>query len=311
MAPLDVLQLAVAFRVPRSRTTLRRYLQLALLFLLVLPTWTKREKRNKFLENIPILAKAGLFWWCLTVFVIMMTFIVDSMCWRYLGAAHIKWSTSFKFDGRASREEYWKQFVDPSSWSSEHPIFQSADVRMVRVLRPDAATSDGLKEDSVNADEKLSEAVPEAKLLTDEIQAANGIRSEPSKRMQTIDFAPLKAGLGLVLHHKASTEQRSGLFYCSRECTLSETPEEGAWQFMMKTVEVGVGHMFLPGSEEVKVTLLPPEEDGSVLCDMEGTGAVQSRIFRWWYKLSATSAESAKAMLEMFNEQLGHAKKAE
>lgn len=300
-------------------------MQVVLLTLLVVSAsaaGSKPKKTDKFLSAYPMLFKFLLFWWCVVVFVIMAGFIADNLCWRYIGSAPVKWSTSYTFDGRASREAYWAQFVDPSAWTPTHPILQSADVRMVKVLSPEDAaveqSSNGAAPGGLDVSKEYSladppppDAVAEAKLMRDEIQAANGIRSEPSKRMKPTDFGPLKVGLGLVLRHKVSEEQRSGLFFCSRECTLLEVPEEGPWEFEMQTAEVGVGHVFLPGTEEVRIKLWPAEDDGTIKCDMEGSGAVQSRLFRWWYALDRSSAESAQAMLESFNEQQGQAKKAD
>merc|ERR1719188_773127 len=172
-----------------------------------------------------------------------------------------------------------------------HPVLQSADVRMVKCAEllkgaNGAAAAPAGSADTSEAKEEKEEEEEEPKLL------------EASPSLEKVSLGPIESGLGLVLRHKDGAGPLSGAFFCTRACSLLEKPEEGAWRFVMDTVEVGAGYPFAAGSEQTELEMWPASEDGSVRCSMSGRASVNSRFFRWWSNLQGSSASGALAMLE-------------
>jgi len=274
------------------------------LLMLTLPSMAhgfvgKKTTDMKLLEAFPDFFKFVMFWWCVLVFGVMSVFILDQLMFKYRGPATISWSTSFVFDGRASREAYWAQFVDPSAWKATHPILESADVRMVDFKTGDgnAAVVATERKENEEIQDEVSGALDEAAL-------------EPSARLKPVELKSFVPGLGLILRHKSGNDlphglAREGLFFCSRECTALETPKDKPWRFEMKTVEAGAGHAFVPGTEVVAVLLHPTAEDGTIVCEMSGRGSLTSRVWRWWMGLEKLSVEGAQVMLEAISAGLG------
>ncbi|CAE7603028.1 fbxl-1 [Symbiodinium sp. KB8] len=216
--------------------------------------------------------KFCLFWWCVFVFAVMAVYIADHLLYRKFGAAKVVWKAEHFFKG-ASREEFWAQFADPSRWSPEHPVFQTADVSMIR------CESKELQEE---------DAAPSQ----DEAPFAN-----PRKKCEAVKLGALKVGLGMVLRHKADSAN-AGSFFCTRECTELEEPLEGSFRLVMQTVEAGLGYPFMEDSEISEVEIFPPSADGTIRCKMIGVAEVTSRIFRWWSGLQRDSQEAAIAFLQ-------------
>lgn len=243
-------------------------------------------KKGKFMEAYPMLFKFFLFWWCVVVFAAMAVYILDTVVFKYSGPALVEWSTERTMRGDVDRAAYWAQFADPSSWSTErHPVLQTADVRMVHWDSSAAA------EMAKNGDHEQKEP------------------GSLSAKMKAASLGELKPGFALILRHKAGVGPRAGSFFCMRECVQSERLKDGPWIFSMRTVDVGAGYPYIPGSEEVTLELFPPAEDGGIRCVMSGTGALSSRVFRWWQGLSKASVEGAEAMLQAIDEDLLSAKK--
>lgn len=258
----------------------------------------------KILEAYPVIIKFVMFWWCVAVFGIMSVFILDHFVTKLRGPAAISWSTKFVFDGRASREAYWSEFANPGAWSTSHPIVATADVRMVQV----SSASDG----STSAPAASSAPVAsgtDQEAESESLNADDGEPPEPSERLKPIDMKPLAPGLGMIMRHKSGSGPREGLFFCARECTSLETPEAGPWHIQTRTIEVGAGYPFLVDSEVSDVILQPPGENGSIACEMRGTGAVTSRLWCWWMCLEKVSIEAAEAMMQSINDELGRSKK--
>jgi len=237
------------------------------------------EKKSKFLAGYPGIMKFLMFWWTIFVFVVMGIFIIDHVITQRWGPARADWSLEYVFRSSAGREAYWAQFVDPTAWSLDHPVLQSADVRLVKI------------EESAKADETSTSS------------------SAPGAAVSPLPLGPLKQGLGLILRHKANSGPREGSFFCTRLCAKLEVPEDDVWRCLTKTVEVGEGYPLLPGTEETEVELWPPGEDGSIRCRMTCRAAVSSRWFRWWTGLLETSQASARAMLESIEQEVEAGKK--
>jgi len=258
------------------------------------------KKKSKFLEAYPMIFKFFLFWWCVTVFAVMGVYIADHLLFRKFGSAKVVFSVERTFKGGAAggRKGFWEQFADPTKWSPQHPVLQSADIRMVRCAPPEDVAKDGATEgDKAEEEEKP----PEPLIIADE--------PTPSARLQPIDLQPLKAGLGFILRHKDDAGPRAGRFYCTRECTEMEMPKEGPWRFVMRTVEVGVGYPYDPDSEVSEVEMHPAAEDGSVRCVVTGTASARSRLFRWWNSLEPNAVYGATSMLQTIEEELLSSKK--
>mmetsp|Transcript_90747 Transcript_90747/g.194634 ORF Transcript_90747/g.194634 Transcript_90747/m.194634 type:complete len:277 (-) Transcript_90747:50-880(-) len=274
-----------------SAARIRRAPLVALLFLcLVLPTLAYGgKKKSKFLAAYPSLFKFFLFWWCIFVFGVMTVYIIDTLLYKYRGPAHVDFSIEHVFRGVDSRQVYWAQFVDPTTWDvAKHPVLQSADVRTVRV----------------------DTEVPPAEPLAD-AAAASGAHA--SKRVTPLPegLVALKPGLGLILRHKEGSGVRTGTLFCTRECTQMETPEDGPWRLVMRTIEVGAGYPFMPDTEESELQLWAPEKDGTMRCSMVGFAAVNSRFFRWWTGIRRASVAGAVAMMEGIEEVVQASKKTE
>lgn len=258
-------------------------------------------KKSKFMAAYPAIFKFCLFWWCVFVFVVMFFYISDHLLWRKFGAAKVAWSAERAFKAASGgREEYWAQLVDPTRWAPNHPVLQSADIRMVRCGDDDADKSRGGSEDAKD-DEPLPN--PHA-TVADEGLAV------PSAKLRPVELQPLAVGLGFILRHKpAEVGPRTGSFFCTRKCTLLETPTEGKWRMVMRTIEAGNGYPFQPDSEVAEVEMDPPAEDGSVRCAITGSAETNSRIFRWWNGLEPNSRAASEDMLEVIENLVLHAKK--
>lgn len=261
-------------------------LSASLLLQAALPTLAyEGQKRAKFLGAYPTIFKFCLFWWCVFVFFIMAIYIADHLMFRKFGPARVNWKAERQLRGTASREEYWAQLADPSKWSSQHVILQSADVSMVNCKSSDASASAPTKS-AEDEDEDVDEASVSAEV-------------DPEERLQAVELGPLKPGLGMILRHKADSGARAGSFFCTREVTnLEQDASDGPWLLVMKTVDAGAGYPFLSNTEISEVEMFPAAEDGTIRCKMVGTADVTSRVFRWWTSLQKTSQEAAFAFLE-------------
>jgi len=270
-----------------ARGAARAWLAALVLLSLVLQA-AAAGKKGKFLANYPMIMKFFMFWWTILVFIIMGIFIIDHVITQRWGPARADWSIEHTFRSSSAREAYWAQLVDPTAWSPEHPVLQSADVRLVRI-----------------------EVSAEAEPARDGASAAPGAAEAggPLARVSPLPLGPLRPGLGLILRHKAGSGPREGSFFCMRLCAELETPEDGVWRCLTRTVEAGEGYPLLPGTEETELELWPAAEDGSIRCRMASRAAVTSRWFRWWTKLLATSQESAKVMLEAIEREVESGKK--
>eukprot|EP00931_Biecheleriopsis_adriatica_P066413 TRINITY_DN40780_c0_g1_i1.p1 TRINITY_DN40780_c0_g1~~TRINITY_DN40780_c0_g1_i1.p1 ORF type:complete len:297 (-),score=91.47 TRINITY_DN40780_c0_g1_i1:79-915(-) len=247
------------------------------------------KKKGKFMAAYPVVFKFVLFWWCVFVFGVMIVYIIDHLMYKKFGAAKVVWNAEHTFRG-ASRKEYWAQISDPSKWSKQHPIMQTADICMVHC---NGSCTDA----------------KEAEAASEEASAELPNPAEPKKKLKPAKWGPLRSGLGMVLRHKAESGPQAGNFFCTRECTQLEEPQDGPFLLIMKTVEAGVGYPFLEDTEISEVELFPAAEDGSIRCKMVGTAEVTSRMFRWWTGLQKSSQEAACAFLESISEEVSSAKK--
>lgn len=251
-------------------------LLIMLILVFVMPVIAAEGKKSKFLAAYPSVFKFVLFWWCVFVFAVMGVYILDHVLFRLYGPAKVFWDVEHVFTGSASREQYWKQLSDPSSWSTKHPVLQSADVRMMQ-----CAAAEEMEADS----------------------------AEPLRHLRPVPLGPLKPGFGLILRYKAGSGPREGSFFCTRECVKLEVAEGEPWRLTMRTMEAGAGYPFLPNTEVSEVEMLPPSEDGSVRCKMTGLAFVTSRAFRWWTKLQPLAQLGAEDMLRSIGEEVTAPKK--
>ncbi|CAK0865964.1 unnamed protein product [Prorocentrum cordatum] len=277
---------------------LQQRVRLLLLLAGAVPAMAKKSKGLEILKHYPTMFKFCMFWWCIFVFAVMGGYIIDTLLFRKFGPARISWKMEHVFRGTADRDAYWAQLVDPSRWSTTHPVLQSADLRMV------------------DCSKLLKEVAAGAAVVTDTDEVASyGDEDKPPKVMEasssleSVALGPLRPGLGLVLRHKGGTGALAGAFYCTRACTLLEKPPEGVWRFGMDTVEAGAGYPYAAGSQKDELEMWPPGEDGSIRCRMSGTAEVGSRFFRWWSGVESSSRAGALAMLEAIGEEIQAAKK--
>merc|ERR1712039_15079 len=218
------------------------------------------------------------------VFAVMSVYIIDHLITKKFGNARVDWNVDYTFRGGASRKDYWAQFVDIREWSVErHPVLQSADVRMVK-----CTDKIGVAKTSDNADGE-----------------------EPDTELKPVDPQVMKPGLGFILRFKAGSGPRAGQFYCTRKCIEMEQPRDGAWRYTTQTVEVGAGYSFDIGSEHVELQMWPPEQDGSIRCEMSGKATTSSRVHRWWSALIPASKAGALAFLETIDAETSRAKKSD
>ncbi|CAE7523446.1 unnamed protein product [Symbiodinium natans] len=231
--------------------------------------------------------KFCLFWWCVFVFAVMAVYIADHLLYRKFGPAKVVWKADHSFKG-ASREEFWAQFTDPSRWSPEHPVLQTADVSMVLCEQSGSQEKSSPEAEAEDVAEDVAEEVPFA---------------NPKRKLEAVQLGPLKPGLGMVLRHKAESES-SGSFFCTRECKQLEEPVEGPFRLVMQTLEAGLGYPFLDDSEISEVEIFPPSEDGTIRCKMTGVAEVTSRIFRWWSGLQKDSQEAAAAFMQSIQNEV-------
>lgn len=266
-----------------------------LLLSFVLQAAAAEKKKSKFLAGYPGLMKFLMFWWTILVFIVMGIFIVDHVITQRWGPARADWSVEHVFRSSSERQAYWAQLVDPTAWSPNHPVLQSADVRLVKIEAAPPADDDQPQEEAKATGSAAAEPQAEA--------------AAPKTRVSPLPLGPLKPGLGLILRHKANSGPREGTFFCTRLCAELETPEDGAWRCVTRTVEAGEGYPLLPGTEETELELWPAAEDGSIRCRMTSRAAVSSRWFRWWTKLLESSQASAKLMLEAIEQEVESGKK--
>lgn len=293
-----------------------RILFLALLFLsLISPAMAAygSGKKSKFLAAYPILFKFFLFWWCIFVFVVMGIYILDHLMFRRFGPAKVAFSAEriFKSSPSGGREAFWAQLADPTAWSMNHPVLQTADIRMVRCggRNGDSAGAGGTANGDADSDTKAA-AGESSDTETTARTEADSEGPAPSTKLQPISLQPLSVGLGFILRHKESDGgPRAGSFFCTRECTTLDKPAEGTWRMIMRTVEVGNGYPFNPETEETEVEMDAPGEDGSVRCVVTGFAAVNSRIFRWWNGLELNARLGAETLLEAVESEVLSAKK--
>lgn len=176
----------------------------------------KTGKKKKFLENIPMLFKFGMFWWCVFVFVIMMIYIFDALMLKYWGPKPLSWSVEHRLVSGVDREAFWAQLADPSKWApASHPVASSADISMVQ---------DCSEEESYTG-------------------------------LKAVDLCPFKEGFSIIMRHKADAGPRSKELFCTRQCTSHEKPKDGAWKLCLKTTQAGVGYPYVEGSEETELSL--------------------------------------------------------
>lgn len=294
-----------------ARMVPRLLLRVLCFLVLILPVlaYGEGKKKSKFLAAYPSVFKFLLFWWCIFVFAVMGVYILDHLLFRYYGPAKVIWDVEHIFKGSGSREDYWRQFADPSTWSPQHPVLQSADVRMVKCCAADS--EEGLQaaaDAAAAAAAAAGDEVAEVDEIAEALKADAGEAAE-ARHLQPVAHGPLGPGLGLILRHKAGTGPREGSFFCSRECTKLEAPEGEPWRMVMRTLEGGAGYPFLPNTEETEIVMMPPAEDGSVHCRMTGMACVTSRGFRWWTNLQPLSRQGAEAMLKAIGEEVENPKK--
>lgn len=299
-------------------------LALLLLVTLVVPATAAYGKGGKgnFLKAYPGFFKFLLFWWCVLMFIVMGILVGDHVLFLRKGPCWVHWYADYVFKG-GEREEYWKQFVDPSSWSWTHPVLMSADIKLVETLsEPDpaavaaAAAKNGTKEEGGEEDEEEEETTdPSAEVPA---QSSDDLSEARKARIRPVPLGPMRPGLALVLRHKSSTPlpikhdadpETAGKFFCMRECVESEKPADGCWRFVMRTIDVGVGYPFLPGTEEVEVVLHPSGDDGSIRCEMNCKAALQSRLFAWWNNVKRNSTAGCGAMLGAIASEVEGSKK--
>lgn len=270
---------------------------IALLFLLQLSSAAAYggKKKSKFLEAYPMVFKFLLFWWCVFVFAVMTVYIIDHLMYKKFGPAKVVWRAERFFKG-VSREELWAQLADPSKWSKDHPVLQTADISLVSNMHDPPTTPD--KE--ANEAEEISKAKEESHENSDPHFGENAFET-PKKRCEPIELGPLRKGHGMLLRHKADSGPQAGRVFCLRECSQIEEPVEGPFLLVMRTIEGGLGYPFLENTEISEVEMFP-SEDGTVRCKMTGMADVTSRIFRWWAGLQKDSQASAVAFLESLDQ---------
>mmetsp|Transcript_86641 Transcript_86641/g.245688 ORF Transcript_86641/g.245688 Transcript_86641/m.245688 type:complete len:292 (+) Transcript_86641:93-968(+) len=268
-------------RAPRARVAARLVLFLGL----ALPALAaEAKKKSKFLAAYPSFFKLFLFWWCIFVFAVMSVYILDNLLYRLRGPQRMYWAIDHTFSSSASREVYWSQFVDPTSWSQTHPILQTADVCVVNCDAPVERAGSTTEQ----ADERPENA---------------------STQFTKAPLSRLKPGLGIAMLHK--TVENKGALFCTRKCVKCDTAKEGAWHFVMRTVEVGAGYPFLADSEETELEMWPAEDGVNVRCQMRGFASVASRAFGWWKGLKKASRAGAAIMLEAIEDEVKSIKKQE
>lgn len=269
--------------------------------------------------------KFCLFWWCVIVFAIMGLYLLDQGMRKKFGPAKVLVSAErlFKEGSKGGRRAIWAQLVDPKSWSPDHPVLQSADIRMVRC---DTKSNDKLNDENekenrandVNKPAAVAEKTDEASKSEDATAAKDADETEenesiasPSASLVPVELQPLKPALGFIMRHKVSLcGMKAGPFLCTRECTNLEDKADGdVWRMAMRTVEVGPGYAFLPGTEWSEVELHPPADDGSVRCVLTTSAEVNSRLYRWWNGLQPNSQAGAEGMLEAIETYLLSSKK--
>lgn len=253
----------------------------------------EEKKKSKFLEPFPMIVKAGLFWWCIFVFVVVAYFIVEVLWVRYKGTAVVQWGLTFDFDGTATRKVYWEQFVEPSKWSQSHPVVQSAVISMVQNV---------LAENSGQREKDGEEAAK----VTCETNPNEEQTSDPLLGLKVVPFGPMAVNRGLTL--RVRNGDMEGSFFCARLCTEISTPDEGPWTYTMKTVSTGPAYPYLSGTETSTMKMWP-EEGGKVHCEWEGRAEVASRFYRWWQGLDNAAHEGAKAVMEAINDEVRRSKK--
>eukprot|EP00490_Sorites_sp_Unknown_P013786 CAMPEP_0114674000 /NCGR_PEP_ID=MMETSP0191-20121206/45631_1 /TAXON_ID=126664 /ORGANISM="Sorites sp." /LENGTH=212 /DNA_ID=CAMNT_0001940227 /DNA_START=250 /DNA_END=888 /DNA_ORIENTATION=+ len=201
----------------------------------------------------------------------------------------------------ATREELWAQLADPSKWSQDHPVLQTADISLVSNMHDPPTTSD---KEANEADDILRAKESQDNSGNSENSEAHfgeNAFETTKKRCQPIQLGPLKKGHGMLLRHKADSGPQAGRVFCLRECSQIEEPVEGPFLLVMKTIEGGLGYPFLENTEISEVEMFP-SEDGIVRCKMTGMADVTSRIFRWWTGLQKDSQASAVAFLESIDQ---------
>jgi len=269
-----------------------------LVFGLMSPGFAERKwvPKQSFLDDYPKYFAILIFFWCVFVFIGTMVFIFDHGLLKYFGPKHVYWDAVYSFNRAVGHAECWKQFVDPAAWKASHPILQTADVRMVRCLPP--------------ADESFASGVTEPAAETETAaQDGDDGPEEPTTRVEPMPLGPFQPGLGLILLHKTDSDG-IGKFYCLRECTVLETPADGPWRCVMRTVEGGAAHLYLPGTEETEIELWPPDqEDSSIHCRFSGRGSIASRVHWWWSGSMRKSVLSAVGFLEALSAHMSDAKK--
>jgi len=248
--------------------------------------------KKKFMAAYPVLFKFFLFWWCVFVFAVMGVYIIDQLMYRKWGGAKVQWSVEHVFQGgvKGGRETFWKQFADPSTWSANHPLLRSADIKMATCGEEGAAAIAAAKE-AIAKDPELDDGVLDTKL----------------KYLDSLK--PLAEGLGVIMRHKENVGPNPGGFFCTRECIRLDKPKEGPWEMAFQTLEAGPGYPYTAGDETTVIEMHPAAEDGSVRCVMTGSSTVTSRIFRWWSALAPTAKAGAIGMLQAVEEEVLASKK--
>lgn len=287
---------------------------------LVVPTSAAYGKKGNFLAAYPMLFKFLLFWWCVLMSIVMAIFVGDHVLWMWKGPKWVHWYADHVFKG-GEREDYWKQFVDPSTWAWSHPVLMAADVKVVELL-PAPAMEKQPTEAENNEDGKEDGKEPASEPTSAEMkaQATEELSPERKARMKTLKLGPVKEGHAFLLRHKSAVPlpmkhghevdpETAGKFYCMRECTVAEKPADGAWRFVMRTLDTGLGYPFVPGTEEVEVLLDPPSQDGSIRCEMNCKAAMQSRLSSWWNSVQKNSTAANAQMLAAIAGEVEGAKK--
>jgi len=248
------------------------------------------KKKSKFLEAYPMVFKFLLFWWCVFVFAVMTVYIIDHLMYKKFGPAKVVWRAERFFKG-ISREDLWAQLADPSKWSKDHPVMQTADITLVSNMRDPPST---------DKEENEAEEMSKEKEPNEEHFGENAFENT-KKKCQPIELGPLKKGHGMLLRHKPDSGPQAGRVFCLRECAQIEEPADGPFLLVMRTIEGGLGYPFLENTEISEVEMFP-SEDGAVRCKMSGMADVTSRIFRWWAGLQKDSQASAVAFLESLDQ---------
>ncbi|CAJ1334585.1 unnamed protein product [Effrenium voratum] len=205
------------------------------------------EKKSKFLAAYPMVFKFLLFWWCVFVFAVMTVYIADHLLYRKFGPAKVAWRAEHIFRG-VSRDDLWAQLADPSKWSCDHPVLQTADVSLVSDIAEPKKTDEDSTSDKVD-EEVVSDKSAEERPF-----------ENPKKQFETRKLGQLKKGHGMILRHKAESGPQAGTFFCVRECSQIEEPADGPYLLVMRTVEAGLGYPFLENTEVSEVEIFPAEE---------------------------------------------------